>query len=140
MREVGITLELNKQATQVLVTDKKATGIRLESGEELHADLVVFDADPPKVYRDLIPEEHRRKWTDNKIKRLSFSMGLFVWYFGTNKAYPDVEHHTIIMGNVCKELLEDIYDRKVLSEDLSLYLHRPSATDPDMAPDGGDAF
>jgi phytoene desaturase len=140
MREVGITLELNKQATQVLVTDKKATGIQLESGEELHADLVVFDADPPKVYRDLIPEEHRRKWTDNKIKRLSFSMGLFVWYFGTNKAYPDVEHHTIIMGNVFKELLEDIYDRKVLSEDLSLYLHRPSATDPDMAPAGGDAF
>ena len=67
-------------------------------------------------------------------------MGLFVWYFGTSRSYPEVEHHTIIMGKAFKELLEDIYDRKILSDDLSLYLHRPAATDPSMAPEGGDAF
>ena len=67
-------------------------------------------------------------------------MGLFVWYFGTSRTYPDVEHHTIIMGRAFKELLEDIYDKKILSDDLSLYLHRPAATDASMAPENKDAF
>ena len=66
-------------------------------------------------------------------------MGLFVWYFGTSRTYPDVEHHTIIMGRAFKEL-EDIYDKKILSDDLSLYLHRPAATDASMAPENKDAF
>jgi phytoene desaturase len=140
MHEVGVTLELNRQVSKVMVEGKKAIGIELENGEEMLADLVVFDADPPKVYRDLIDARHRSKWTNRRLKRLSFSMGLFVWYFGTNRRYSDVEHHTIIMGKVFKELLEDIYDRKILSDDLSLYLHRPAATDSSMAPEGGDAF
>ena len=140
MHEVGVTLELNRQVSKVLVEGKKAIGIQLENGEEMLADLLVFDADPPKVYRDLIDARHRSKWTDRRLKRLSFSMGLFVWYFGTNRRYPDVEHHTIIMGKVFRELLEDIYDRKILSDDLSLYLHRPASTDSSMAPEGGDAF
>ena len=140
INEVGIKLELNQQVSKVIVEGKKACGIRLKSGEEKLANLVVFDADPPKVYRDLIDSEHRSKWSNARLERISFSMGLFVWYFGTSRAYPDVQHHTIIMGKAFRELLEDIYDRKILSDDLSLYLHRPAATDQSMAPKGGDAF
>ena len=140
MGEVGVKLELNQQVNQVIVDGKRACGIRLKSGEEKKADLVVFDADPPKVYRDLIDPKDRSKWTDARLGRLSFSMGLFVWYFGTSRTFPEVEHHTIIMGKAFKELLEDIYDRKVLSDDLSLYLHRPAATDTSMAPKNRDAF
>ena len=140
MGEVGVKLELNQQVSQVIVDKNKARGIRLKSGEEKSADIVVFDADPPKVYRDLIDARHRSKWSDSRLNRLSFSMGLFVWYFGTSRTYPDVEHHTIIMGRAFKELLKDIYDRKVLSDDLSLYLHRPAATDSNMAPRDKDAF
>ena len=44
------------------------------------------------------------------------------------------------MGDAYKELLDDIYKRKVLSGDLSPYLHRPTATDKDMAPEGFDSF
>ena len=135
MKDVGVELKLNQQVSKVIVEGNKARGIRLESGDQKTADLVVFDADPPKVYRDLIDAQHRSKWTDRRLKRLSFSMGLFVWYFGTSRSYPEVEHHTIIMGKAFKELLEDIYDRKILSDDLSLYLHRPAATDPSMAPE-----
>ena len=102
--------------------------------------MVVFDADPPKVYRDLIDARYRSKWSDSRLNRLSFSMGLFVWYFGTSRTYPDVEHHTIIMGRAFKELLEDIYDKKILSDDLSLYLHRPAATDESMAPEEQGRF
>jgi phytoene desaturase len=67
-------------------------------------------------------------------------MGLFVWYFGTKRRYPDVAHHTIMLGPRYRGLLDDIFDRKVLAEDFSLYLHRPTATDPSLAPDGHDAF
>lgn len=67
-------------------------------------------------------------------------MGLFVWYFGTKRRYPAVDHHTILLGPRYRGLLADIFDRKVLAEDASLYLHRPTATDPSLAPAGCDAF
>ena len=67
-------------------------------------------------------------------------MGLFVWYFGTRRQYPDVPHHTILLGPRYRELLDDIFERKVLADDFSLYLHRPTATDPSLAPAGCDTF
>ena len=67
-------------------------------------------------------------------------MSLFVWYFGTKRRYPEVGHHTIMLGPRYRELLHDIFERKVLARDFSLYLHRPTATDPSLAPPGHDAF
>jgi len=71
---------------------------------------------------------------------MRYSMGLFVWYFGTKRRYPDVAHHTILLGPRYRELLDDIFERKILAPDFSLYLHRPTATDPKLAPEGCDAF
>jgi phytoene desaturase len=51
-----------------------------------------------------------------------------------------VQHHTIMLGPRYRDLLSDIFDRKTLADDFSLYLHRPTATDPSLAPDGCDAF
>jgi phytoene desaturase len=88
----------------------------------------------------MIDPTHRRRWTDRKIGRMRHSMGLFVWYFGTKCRYDDVPHHTILMGPRYRELLDDIFENKVLAEDFSLYLHRPTATDRSMAPEGCDGF
>lgn len=74
------------------------------------------------------------------MRRARSSMGLFVWYFGTRRRYPNVAHHTICLGPRYRELLADIFDRKVLAEDASLYLHRPTATDDGLAPPGQDCF
>jgi phytoene desaturase len=82
----------------------------------------------------------RRRWTDAKLDRAHYSMSLFVWYFGTKRLYPDVDHHTILLGPRYKDLLSDIFRKKVLADDFSLYIHRPTATDPSLAPDGCDAF
>ena len=71
---------------------------------------------------------------------MDYSMGLFVYYFGSKKQYKDVAHHTIYFGNSYEKHLDKIFEKKILSEDISYYLHRPSATDPNMAPDGQDAF
>lgn len=126
---------------QAITTEgRRATGVRLCSGATLAADIVVSNADSATTYRELVPQHLVRRWTPAKLARANYSMSLFIWYFGTSRQYPDVPHHTILMGPRYKELLRDIFERKVLADDFSLYLHRPTCTDPSLAPPGCDAF
>ena len=136
----GGRLRCNEEVAEIIVSERKARGVRLASGETIAADVVVSNADSAWTYRHLLPASARSRWTDKRIERARYSMSLFVWYFGTRRQYPDVPHHTILLGPRYKELLTDIFERKVLANDFSLYLHRPTATDPSLAPDGCDAF
>jgi phytoene desaturase len=136
----GGTVRCGAEVAEITVQGRAATGVRLASGERIAADVVVSNADAAWTYRHLLPAVERRRWTDRKLERASYSMSLFVWYFGTRRRYEDVPHHTILVGPRYRELLEDIFGRKVLAEDFSLYLHRPTATDPSLAPPGCDAF
>lgn len=136
----GNAVRCNTGVAQILVKEGAACGVQLANGDRLAADAVVSNADSATTYRTLIAPEHRKRWTDAKIERAKYSMSLFVWYFGTRRQYPDVAHHTIALGPRYRELLTDIFDQKHLAEDFSLYLHRPTATDPSLAPAGCDAF
>jgi phytoene desaturase len=136
----GGVVRCNTEVSEITVKNGAASGVRLATGETIAADVVVSNACSAWTYRHLLPAEHRRRWTDRRIERARYSMGLFVWYFGTRRTYPDVAHHTILLGPRYRELLHDIFERKVLAEDFSLYLHRPTATDTSLAPDGCDAF
>jgi phytoene desaturase len=117
-----------------------ATGVRLASGERLRADIVVSNADSAWTYKHLVDPAHRRHWTDARIARGKYSMSLFVWYFGTDRRFDQVPHHQLLLGPRYRELLRDIFRRHHLAEDFSLYLHRPTATDPSLAPPGCDTF
>ena len=130
----------NTTVESIIVNDGVARGVRLASGTEIAADIVVSNADSAWTYRHLLPESARKRWTNRKVEKSRYSMGLFVWYFGVNRKYDDVLHHTIMMGPRYRELLTDIFTNKVLAEDFSLYLHRPTATDPSLAPEGCDTF
>ena len=136
----GGELRLGTEVDEILVEQGRATGVRLRDGETVRADIVVSNADSAWTYRHLLPETVRRHWNNRRIRRGRYSNGLFVWYFGTRRRYEDVAHHTILLGARYQALLNDIFDRKVLADDFSLYLHRPTATDPTMAPAGCDAF
>jgi phytoene desaturase len=140
IRGQGGAVHYGAEVAAITVTDGAATGVRLKSGLEVAADIVVSNADSAWTYRYLLPPSSRRRWTDKRIERSRYSMSLFVWYFGTRRQYPDVAHHTILLGPRYRGLLKDIFDRKILADDFSLYLHRPTATDPSLAPDGCDAF
>ncbi len=140
MEEVGVEVVLGESVDRIEVEGGRATGVRLASGEQLPAEVVVFNGDPPHLYGKLLPGVRKRRWTPRRMERLRYSMGLFVLYFGTSKTYEEVAHHTIVMGPRYRGLLDDIFHRKVLADDFSLYLHRPTATDPSMAPEGCDAF
>ncbi|MBK6849347.1 MAG: phytoene desaturase [Proteobacteria bacterium] len=136
----GGVLRCNSEVSEITVTGRRATGVRLRSGETLAADVVVSNADSAYTYRELVPASVRQHWTNTRINRTRYSMSLFVWYFGTKRRYPDVAHHTIMLGPRYRGLLDDIFRHKRLSADFSLYLHRPTATDPSLAPPGGDTF
>ena len=109
-------------------------------GDCYDADLIVSNADPVRVYRDMLPPDLRRKHSNSSLKRKTHSMSLFVAYFGAKKQYTDLAHHTILLGPRYQGLLNDIFERKVLADDFSLYLHAPTRTDPNMAPDGHETF
>jgi len=136
---LGGELRLNADVAEVVVEGGKARGVRLTDGETIRADVVISNADSAWLYRHLVPSSARKTWTDRRVERSRYSMGLFVWYFGTRRRYPDVAHHTILLGPRYKGLLDDIFGAR-LAPDFSLYLHRPTATDPALAPDGMDAF
>jgi phytoene desaturase len=137
---LGGTLRCNAEVARIEVDEGRATGVTLASGERIDADIVVSNADVAWTYSKLLGHHKRRRWTDRKIARARYSMSLFVWYFGTRRRYEDVYHHTMVLGPRYGELLRDIFTRKRLSEDFSLYLHRPSASDPSLAPEGCDSF
>ncbi|MFN3197463.1 MAG: phytoene desaturase [Bradymonadia bacterium] len=136
----GNTIRYNTAVQEITVEGKRATGVRLADGEIIEADVVVSNADSATTYRHMVPPEHRKRWTDKRLDKARYSMSLFVWYFGTNRKYDDIAHHTILLGPRYKGLLTDIFKHKVLAEDFSLYLHRPTATDPSLAPEGCDGF
>jgi phytoene desaturase len=140
LRERGVTIRLGEEVCEIVLEGNRAAGVRLAGGEYIASDLVVSNADVAWTYRHLLPAYSRRRWTDRRIDAARYSMSLFVWYFGTRRRYPDVAHHTILFGPRYKGLLDDIFKHKRLAADFSLYLHRPTATDPSMAPEGCDAF
>ena len=140
MNEVGIKILKESEVTKIISKNNKISGVQINNKNIIEADNVICNADPPAVYEKLLSQNNNSILFNWKKNRMEYSMGLFVYYFGTKKVYENVEHHTIKFGNKYKEHLEDIFNKKKLNEDISYYLHRPSATDKSMAPKGNDCF
>ena len=137
---LGVSIRYASTVKKINIVDNKVTGVTLENGDVLFSNMVVSNADTAWTYKNLIDPAYRKVWTDKKIENGQYSMSLFVWYFGTKKKYPQVPHHMMLLGKRYKELLNDIFKRHHLANDFSLYLHRPTATDPSLAPEGCDTF
>ncbi len=140
MEEEKIEIIKGNEATKIESLSNKIISVKLDNQKEINVDNVICNADPPSVYEKLLENKKVSMIFEWKKKRMQYSMGLFVYYFGTKKTYDDVEHHTIKFGEKYKEHLDDIFNKKKLNNDISYYLHRPSATDSSMAPDGNDCF
>jgi phytoene desaturase len=138
-RELGGEIRTGTEVREILVENGRATGVRVGDTVE-RAQAVISNGDVPWVYRNLIRPEHRRRWTDRAIDRMHISMSCFLLYIGTRRRYPELLHHTLILSKRYRELVRDIFDRKVLSDDSSMYLHVPTRTDPSMAPPGCESM
>ncbi len=141
MKEENIQIIKSAEVTEIIINNNKVDGVVVNDSNKIECDYVVCNSDPPNVYKNLIkPKDNYSFLFKQKMRRMDYSMGLFVYYFGSKKQYKDVAHHTIYFGNSYEKHLNKIFEKKILSEDISYYLHRPSATDPNMAPSGQDAF
>ncbi|MGE0432767.1 MAG: phytoene desaturase family protein [Planctomycetota bacterium] len=139
--ELGADLHLDAPVERIAVGDDgRVRSVHTADGREFAADVVVCNADPSVVYSTMIAGARRRTWTDRRVRWVKPSPGLFVAYFGTRRQYPQLAHHTIVLGPRYRGLLDDIYRRRVLADDCSLYLHAPTRTDATMAPRGHECF
>ncbi len=141
MKEEKIKILKSAEVTEIISNENKVKGVKINNSEIINCDYIICNSDPPNVYQNLIKSKNNYNFLfKEKMKRMDYSMGLFVYYFGSKKQYKNVAHHTIFFGNSYEKHLNKIFEEKILSEDISYYLHRPSATDPNMAPNGQDAF
>jgi phytoene desaturase len=136
---MGGELRLATPVERVRLASGPAGGVRhlvtSARGEEAF-DVVVSNADLHHTYATLYAGAPGADATRRRLERLDWSMSLFVLYFGTDRTYDDLAHHTILFGPRYRELLREIFDGPRLPDDFSLYLHAPTVTDPSLAPPG----
>ena len=136
----GVTIKYNTDIKHAFELKGKIEKIECKDGSMFYADNFVFNGDPPTFYNEILKSNIRKRKKFLPEKFTSYSMGMFVLFFGTKKQYPKIAHHSIWLGKRFKSLLKDIFDNKILSKDFSLYIHRPTATDESFAPKGCDSF
>ena len=137
---LGGTMRLGDPVTAIETLGDRATGVATQSGWRMDVDAVAANSDIMHTYRDLLSTSRSAQRTRARLERKSYSPSLFVVHFGIKGSWPGIPHHMILFGPRYKGLLSDIYDHGVLSEDLSLYLHHPTVTDPALAPEGHSTF
>ncbi|HEU0013403.1 MAG TPA: phytoene desaturase family protein [Longimicrobium sp.] len=138
--EMGAEVRMDSPVAEIVVRSGRAAGVVMEDGTRLAADLVVSNGDPTWTYQRMVAPAYRRRHADRALLRRRQSMSLFVAYFGARRTYPELAHHTIVLGDRYEGLLTDIFRRRVLADDFSLYLHAPTRSDPALAPSGHEAF
>ena len=116
MNEEGIEIIKGHEVIKIISDKKKITGVQLNNQTIINSNNVICNADPPAVYEKMLNGNTNNSFLFQwKKNRMEYSMGLFVYYFGTKKKYENVEHHTIKFGNKYKEHLDDIFDKKKLN-------------------------
>ncbi len=142
-RELGGELRLSTPVRSIDVIDSRGRTehqITSDGARRERFDFTVSNADLHHTYANLLGHHQSARKMRSRLERMRWSMSLFVLYFGTDRKYPDLAHHTIIFGQRFKGLIHDIFHGSALPEDFSLYLHAPTVTDPSLAPEGGSTF
>ena len=139
-RDLGGDLRLNAPVAEITTADGRVDGVVLETGEKLMVDAVASNADVVHTYAKLLGRDPRGRRQGAALAKKRHSMSLFVIYFGLDRQYPDLAHHTVLFGPRYRELISEIFAGPKLADDFSLYLHAPSRSDASLAPDGCEAF
>jgi phytoene desaturase len=139
-QDLGGEIRLGCPVEQIEVRNGVVTGVALSGGNSLMADAIASNADVVHTYARLLAGTDRGRAMAARLKRGRYSSSLFVVHFGLKRQYPQLAHHTVLFGPRYRELLADIFERGVLADDFSLYLHNPSVTDSSLAPPGQAGF
>jgi phytoene desaturase len=135
-QEMGVTLRTHSPVEEILVTQGRATGVRLAGGEVFLGDLVISNADLPYTYQKLIPARDRKNFSDRRIEKMSYACSGYLHYLGVDRVYPDVRHQALYFSEDYRATLDAIFKDKKLPAEPSFHLNIPTVTDPSLAPAG----
>lgn len=137
--DLGGIVHLNAPVDRILVENDHATGVVVK-GARLDFDSIASNADIVHTYRHMLRDTTRGPAKARALERKTYSMSLFVVYFGLKAQHPHLQHHMVLFGPRYRALLAEIFGTDGLADDFSLYLHAPSVTDDSMAPPGHSAY
>jgi len=139
-KDIGGEILLSSAVKSIETENGKVTGVVTEDGSFHAADIVASNADVMHTYKQLLKNEPLALKTTRSLQRKSYSMSLFVIYFGLKSPHPELKHHIVLFGKRYRDLIQEIFKGPSLPKDFSLYLHAPSVTDPSLAPAGCSNF
>jgi len=133
---LGVQFHYNTPAEAIEVNGNQATGVRLNDGQRLIADLIVANADLPYVYQNLLPKSP----LSDKLESARYTCGTITYYWGVNKIYPQLRTHNVFLSTDYRASFDRIFRDHTLPDDPSFYVHAPARTDPSAAPNGQDTL
>ena len=96
MEEENIKIIKDAEVTEIISSNSKVKGVKINNSKIIDCDYIICNSDPPNVYQNLIKSKNNYNFLfKQKMRRMDYSMGLFVYYFGSKKKYSNVAHHTI---------------------------------------------
>lgn len=135
--ELGCELRTGQEVTGLRIEGDAVTGVRTASGEVAPVDAVVSNMDAIRTYRELVGGAVGRRY-DRKGYEPACS-GV-VLYLGLDRRYPELGHHDFVFSRDPEEEFDWIYRKGEPAPDPTCYLAAPAATDPSVAPEGGEAL
>jgi phytoene desaturase len=138
--DLGGEIRLESEITEIMTEGNQVTGVMTQDGQKARFERVVSNADVFHTYDALLRRAGAAEGMRKRLGKMNYSMSLFLVYFGTNKKFSNLVHHNIIFGPRYRELLADIFERGLLADDFSLYLHAPTRSDPSLAPPNCETF
>ncbi len=135
-RKNGVQFHFNAPAKQIQVQGNRVTGVVLEDGRFLAADIVIANADLPYVYDQLLPDRKAAEKLDKK----KYTCSAIMFYWGVDKIYPQLAHHNVFLAGDYKASFDRIFNDFTLPDQPSFYVHAPARTDPAAAPAGHDTL
>ncbi|HEX9135135.1 MAG TPA: phytoene desaturase family protein [Ktedonobacteraceae bacterium] len=132
----GVRFVYNTPVKQVEIEGNRATGVVLQDGSHLSADVIVANADLPYVYSHLLPD---RAEADH-LERLKYTCSAIMFYWGVDRLYPQLGTHNVFLADDYRTSFDRIFNDHLLPDEPSFYVHAPTRTDPTAAPGGQDTL
>jgi 1-hydroxy-2-isopentenylcarotenoid 3,4-desaturase len=131
----GVTVHTNTAVEQIVMDGGMATGVRLEGGEIIMADTVVSNTDVYNTETKLLALE-ARSYSDRYFTKLTPSPSALLMYLGVKGKLPQLTHHNLFFTTDWRKNFDEIIEQKIWPNPASMYVCKPSETDPDVAPRG----
>ena len=133
-RAAGVEFLFGTEVRRIDTKKTWAHGVLLSHGTRLDADVVLANADLPYVYQKLLPQDR----TVEKLSQKRFSCSAISFFWGMDKAYPELAPHTLFLADDYRATFARIDRDLSLPANPNLYIHAPARLDQAMAPNGGD--